>query len=86
MTPKEKANDLIHKFFANALPDAVECDLNVGKRCALIAVDEILNSRPLDPNYVDWDDCGAAHQYWYEAQKEEAIEFWNDVKSELQSL
>jgi hypothetical protein len=42
MTPKQKANDLIHKFFSNALPDAVECDLNVGKQCALIAVEEIL--------------------------------------------
>jgi hypothetical protein len=52
----------------------------------LIAVEEILTARPLDPNYVDWDDCGAAHQYWYEAQKEEALEFWNNVKSELQSL
>jgi hypothetical protein len=42
MTPKEKANDLIHNFFSNALPDAVECDLNVGKQCALIAVEEII--------------------------------------------
>jgi hypothetical protein len=58
----------------------------VAKKYALIAVDEILNSRPLDPNYVDWDDCGATHQYWYEAQKEEALKFWGDAKSELQSL
>ena len=49
-------------------------------------MDEILKSEPSYPSNVDWDDCGAAHQYWYEAQKEEALEFWNDVKSELQSL
>lgn len=89
MTPKEKANDLFTTFrYALSHKDApfgMYKD-NMAIQCALIAVDEILNSRPLDPNYVDWDDCGAAHQYWYEAQKEEALEFWNDVKSELQSL
>ena len=79
MEPKEKAIELIDKMsFETHKYNAISC--------SLIAVEEILNARPLDPNYVDWDDCGAAHQYWYEAQKEEALEFWNDVKSELQSL
>jgi hypothetical protein len=95
MTPKEKAKDLLDKMerqtykyqeYAGAIYKTCEIGYEGGKKCALIAVEEILNARPLDPNYVDWDDCGAAHQYWYEAQKEEALEFWNDVKSELQSL
>lgn len=90
MTPKEYAKQLIEKFEDFAFYSGKETqECNVvwnAKQCALIAVEEILNSRPLDPNYVDWDDCGTAHQYWYEAQKEEALEFWNDVKSELQSL
>jgi hypothetical protein len=80
MTPKEKAKQLADRFYNEVKY------MERAKVCALIAVDEILNARPLDPNYVDWDDCGAAHQYWYEAQKEEALEFWNNVKSELQSL
>jgi len=82
MNAREKASELIVDF-------QLKCktlDYQEAKQCALIAVEEILNARPLDPNYVDWDDCGAAHQYWYEAQKEEALEFWNDVKSELQSF
>jgi hypothetical protein len=82
MNAREKASELIVDF-------QLKCktlDYQEAKQCALIAVEEILNARPLDPNYVDWDDCGAAHQYWYEAQKEEALEFWNNVKSELQSL
>jgi hypothetical protein len=83
MTPQEKAEELVNKYLAIQFGDFPTTD---AKQCALIAVDEILNARPLDPNYVDWDDCGAAHQYWYEAQKEEALEFWNNVKSELQSL
>ncbi len=82
MNAREKASELIVDF-------QLKCktlDYQEAKQCALIAVEEILNARPLDPNYVDWDDCGATHQYWYEAQKEEALEFWNNVKSELQSF
>jgi hypothetical protein len=87
MNPKEKAEELFDKMYSvKTIYDAHNITIHEAKQCALIAVDEILNARPLDPNYVDWDDCGAAHQYWYEAQKEEALEFWNDVKSELQSL
>jgi hypothetical protein len=80
MTPKEKAEELFDKFTFNCM----ECDN--AKISALIAVDEILNARPLEPNYVDWDDCGAAHQYWYEAQKEEALQFWQEVKQEIEKL
>jgi hypothetical protein len=83
MTPKEKAEEMYNKMLNS---DIMNMTKHCAKHCALIAVDEIINARPLDPNYVDWDDCGAAHQYWYEAQKEEALEFWNNVKSELQSL
>ncbi len=92
MNAKEKANELIEKYQKLDIEIGGQYDgyltmkIHDAKQCALIAVDEILNARPLDPNYVDWDDCGAAQQYWYEAQKEEALEFWNNVKSELQSL
>jgi len=88
MTPKEKAQELFNKYATYVVMWAG--DINTThqncKQCALIAVDEILNARPLDPNYVDWDDCGAAHQYWYEAQKEEALEFWQEVKKEIEKL
>jgi hypothetical protein len=89
-TPKEKAYELISKFVGislsqvNDLVDGIR--IRLAKESALIAVEEILSARPLDPNHADWDDCGATHQYWYEAQKDEALEFWNDVKSELQSF
>jgi hypothetical protein len=89
MTPKEKAEELFTTYrFSLSIPNAPLGGLkdNIAKQCALIAVDEILNARPLDPNYVDWDDCGAAHQYWYEAQKEEALQFWQEVKHEIENL
>jgi hypothetical protein len=90
ITAKEKAYELISKFVGislsqvNDLVDGIR--IRLAKESALIAVEEILSARPLDPNHVDWDDCGATHQYWYEAQKDEALEFWNNVKSELQSF
>ena len=84
MTPQEKATELLTKYRRH-LPVNTVTDLET-KVCALIAVDEILNARPLDPNYVDWDDCGATHQYWYEAQKEEALKFWQEVKQEIEKL
>lgn len=77
MTAKEKADELFSKFYELPIIHAT------AKDCALIAVEEILNSRPLDPNYIDWDDCESSHGYWYEEQIKEALEFWNDVKSEL---
>jgi len=35
MTPKEKARELVHKYYIHSLK---------GKECALIAVDEVINS------------------------------------------
>jgi|LakMenE18May11ns_1017448.scaffolds.fasta_scaffold9825801_2 hypothetical protein len=93
MTPEAKAQELVDKFreFADGTDSETDryspgVEKEKAKQCALIAVDEILNARPLYPNYVDWDDCGAAYQYWYEAQKEEALEFWQEVKQEIEKL
>jgi hypothetical protein len=58
----------------------------IAKQCALIAVDEILKSGPRYPNNVDWDDVGGTHQYYYEAQREEADKYWKEVKQEINKL
>jgi hypothetical protein len=96
MTSKEKAEELIEKYqlLQIHLPYEDSQDgyciasgamlYNSAKNCTIIAVDEILNSIPLEPNNVDWDDCGATHKYWYDAQKEEALKFWQEVKQELE--
>jgi hypothetical protein len=55
MTPKEKADDLIMKF---SNPFA--------KSCALIAVDEILDSITKINQY----DFGTLNYYWQEVKKE----------------
>lgn len=65
MTPQEKAKNLIDKFFSSALPDAVECDFNVGKLCALIVVDEILEDQMIQNGMrIEYP------QYWIEVKRE----------------
>ena len=86
MTPKEKAKELV-TMFSSKLPWYSQKDnLNKSKQCAIIAVDEILNAEPRCPSDVDWDDVGGTHQYYYEAQREEAEKFWQEVKQEIEKL
>jgi hypothetical protein len=87
MTPKEKAVELYNKYeqlgkdFTRGVSIA-----EFAKQCALIAVDEIIKSEPRCPSDVDWDDVGGTHQYYYEAQREDADKYWEEVKKEIQKL
>ena len=81
MTPKEKAFSLYFKFIRDVIADDQKA-----KQCAIIALDEIIKSEPRYPNDVDWDDVGATHQYYYEAQHEEALNYWKQVKQEIELL
>ena len=80
MTPKEKAIELVNKF-NNIIPR--ECDglENITSEfCALIAVDEILNeiykSSTLDKYYLNNDTMNVV----------EAINYYNEVKQEIEKL
>jgi hypothetical protein len=84
MTPKEKAEDLFNKMFENIRPCLGRFE--VARTQALIAVDEILQSEPRCPSDVDWDDVGATHQYYYEAQREAANKYYQQVKEEIEKL
>lgn len=96
MTPQEKAKELVNKFnlvnSKNYIDDNGLWDTEFvltnddAKECALIAVEEILNAEPRCPSDVDWDDVGGTHQYYYEAQREEAEKFWQQVKKEIEKL
>lgn len=66
MTAKEKAQELVSKYYNMDL----EMLLMQAKQCALIAVDEILNS-------IDW------HEF---ETPNEQINFWNSVKTEINAL
>lgn len=89
---KEKAEELIKKFserrkILTETKGWVEyINSSMAKTHALVAVDEILNSSPLEPNFADWDDCGGEFRYWYDAQKTHAFYFWKEVKQEIEKL
>jgi hypothetical protein len=84
MTPKEKAKELFENYeFVYIQNYTSEHEV---KQCALIAVDVILKSEPRSPSDVDWDDVGGTHQYYYEAQREEADKYWQQVKKEIEAL
>jgi hypothetical protein len=80
MTPKEKAEELIKRFnkveiFISIEPCNIETDLknvdcDANKQCALIAVDEIINS------IVIIDLTAAENQFTY----------WEKVKEEIENL
>jgi hypothetical protein len=70
MNAKEKATELVDKY--KPLCGGYwggKINKEFAKNCALIAVDEIINSRPaITDSQIDYN------------------KYWNDVKSELQSL
>ena len=79
MTPKEKARELVDKY-DNTLTYLES--KSKAKQCAMIAVDEIINSRPAFP-------------YPYEVEKHVngifniinyPIEYWQEVKQEIKNL
>jgi hypothetical protein len=85
MTPAENAKELVNEFIP--FVDTYHYgNLANAKRCAIIAVNAILKSGPRYPNEVDWDDAGGAHNYYYEAQREEADKYWKEVKQEIEKL
>jgi hypothetical protein len=73
MTPKEKAKELVEKFYdTNSHPNSVEVRVKTAKQCALIAVDEIDNA-------IDFD--------WMEVQNlDRQHAYWDSVKKEIQNL
>lgn len=69
MTPKEKAEELVDKFypmFTNSVRDTL------AKQCALIAVDEILKSNPIQPLsfMLESEALDAGREYWKEVYQQ----------------
>jgi hypothetical protein len=71
MTPKEKAKELVFKYdFLQAVIEAFR--FYDSKKCALIAVDEIIKSNPCKINYEGLGNCSLNDnsEYWIEVKKE----------------
>jgi hypothetical protein len=70
MTPKEKAEELVDKFYPRATSYASDRKNQIenAKECALIAVDEILNV------------------LWHTHKNEEVWRYYLEVKQEIEKL
>jgi hypothetical protein len=70
MTPAGKARYLIYKYNLIVLDTALGGSNDRVKKCALIAVDQIINIGWNLPHY----------------NQQTGIEYWNEVKQEIQKL
>jgi hypothetical protein len=75
MTPKEKAEELVDKFVQYTPADS-ELEYPYAKKCALIAVDEIIKSNPIFVTSKLEGKDGMHEAYLY----------WKEVKQELEKL
>ena len=77
MTPQEKATELVKKYKDYSLHhNSLEKCIENAKQCASIAVDEIKKAHPIIPL-----------TYMLESEAIDfAIEYWNEVKSEIEKL
>ena len=81
MTPKEKAEDLVAKydikveviFTEHSIPSIINADMlfSSAKKCALVAVDEIVHN-------ID----GLDDSVWYS----NTYSYWQEVKQEIEKL
>jgi hypothetical protein len=80
MTPKEKAKELYNKFYnTSSHPHHVESRKNNAKQCALIAVDEILNTLKIFPEK----DTTSKSVVNFSISR---IVYWVQVKKEIEAL
>ena len=85
MTPKEKAKQLFDNMLEKMPhPDVTNANVySIAKRCALISVDEILKSEPLEPNNIpEW----LQPEDWFSEANKSAGEYWLEVKQEIEKL
>jgi hypothetical protein len=80
MTPKEKAKELVDRF--TKLPEEGSLmwyvSFEIAKKCALIAVDEILKvTAPIIDRF---------EPYYQELTSEMTQEYWQEVEQEIKNL
>ena len=80
MTAKNKAIELVESMAFSCR----ECDYEAkAKQCALIAVNEIIQSEPLEPNDTpDW----LQPEDWFSEANISAEKYWKEVKQEIEKL
>ena len=82
MTPKEKAKEIFEKFYN--IKGGHNCMFwDDAIICSIIAVDEIIESSPLDPNDAEeW----LQPEDWFSDANISAEKYWIEVKKEIEKL
>ena len=74
MEVKEKAKELVDKYFSEMQFSEFVDDLDASKQCALIAVDELINATQYKCHIE------------YAHNECETVEYWLEVKTEIEKL
>ena len=72
MTAKETANQLVNKFIKHSRAEKDLKPIESAKKCALIAVDEIILANP--------------HSNPFNTEVVSTMKYWADVRKEIQQL
>ena len=76
MKPIDKASELVWKYYNNIehtiSNEYASKDWEIAKQCALIAVDEIINSNP--------------HSNPFNTTTYSTMEYWQEVKQEIEKI
>ena len=85
MTPKEKAQDLFDKMhWSMPHPSTTNAETYIiSKRCAIVAVDEIILSRKDDSQFDDTLWAGGSDMYTMHPMY---LNYWQEVKQEIENL
>lgn len=91
MTPKEKAEELVGKFKKHSKENRTSLgatpgkfkNINHSKQCALLTVDEIIESRKEDKGFNDTL-LSRASEYW--TAHPMYLTYWREVKQEIEKL
>ena len=80
MTPKEKAKELVNKYYQEIADSSYP--EGTAKECALIAVDEIMKA-PHQNSYIELipEEAETTDWFW-----DKFDEYWNEVKKEIELL
>lgn len=79
MTPKEKADELVHKMYAVMSGSVSEVTKSFAKKCAIVAVDDILNCDLLYPQ-------AKKDILWGLKPNRTELEYWFEVKKEIEKI
>jgi hypothetical protein len=78
MTPKEKAKELTYRFYRIIPLDKMTIDYNLAKKCALIAVDELIEATSVKYEYNS--------DFELKITGKKPLQYWLDVKQEIEKL